>query len=191
MLRGSRAASTGSSSSEPAKDASAPPAAYNSRLNRAKSGKMSMPENAKPALPGSGTGFSLDLSAIPKEAPKEGEHKLDAGATLTTPRASQDEVLTVRGQPKHKQKQLFKMGPDKLGAHRRRQCHRRHGALCRQHAPAPVRAVVRLPPCMRALRERSALAAPTRAAYGGACATRVRWRVLNARAAARADGVRW
>ena len=83
---------------------------------------MQLPDDIpipKPSMPGAApgtTGISLDLSSIPKEAPKEGEHKLgEAGATLTTPRAKQEEALTVRGQPKHKQRQLFKVGPDKLG----------------------------------------------------------------------------
>jgi len=96
------------------------PGNYKNRVARAKSGKMAMPEDAiaKPSVPGAAagtTGLSLDLSTIPKTTPVEGEHKLDAGATLTTPRAAQEEALTVRGQPKHKQKKLFHIGPDKLG----------------------------------------------------------------------------
>lgn len=49
--------------------AEAQPSAYKNRLNRAKTGKMETPADAvpKPATPG--TGFSLDLSTIPKEAP--------------------------------------------------------------------------------------------------------------------------
>ena len=87
------------------------------KLERAKHGKLVDEYEAK--KPGSSTtGFSLDLSAIPKSAPAEGEHKLgdaSSGATLTTPRASSDVALTVRGEAKHKQKRLFKMGPERLG----------------------------------------------------------------------------
>jgi hypothetical protein len=92
------------------------PEAYKNRLNRAKTqGKLPTPE--LPKLPGapSSSGFSLDLSSLPKQEPTAGEHKLEGGGTLTTPRASQEVALTVRGEPKHKQKQLFKLGPDKLG----------------------------------------------------------------------------
>jgi len=100
------------------------PAAYKNRLARAKTGKMEddlkLPKTPAEALEkvggASSTGFSLDLSSIPKEAPAEGEHKLgDSSTTLTTPRAANDVALTVRGQPKHKQKMLFKVGPDRLG----------------------------------------------------------------------------
>jgi len=89
------------------------PDAYKSRLQRAKTGKLDAPEIPK----ATSSGFSLDLSSLPKQAPASGEHKLgDAGQTLTTPRAkNEEEVLTVRGAPKHKQKQLFRVGPDILG----------------------------------------------------------------------------
>ena len=95
-------------------------ALVNKRLQRAKTGKMEVPADAipKPGVPGAlagTTGLSLDLSTIPKQAPEKGDHKLDDGQTLTTPRAKQEEALTVRGQPKHKQRQLFKVGPEKLG----------------------------------------------------------------------------
>jgi hypothetical protein len=81
---------------------------------------MAMPEDAKPKAAPMPQSFSLDLSALPKEAPQQGEHKLGgAGETLTTPRAKQEEeALTVRGAPKHKQRQLFKVGPDRLGTGR-------------------------------------------------------------------------
>jgi len=90
------------------------PDAYKARLQRAKTGKLDAP----PEIPkATSSGFSLDLSSLPKQAPASGEHKLgDAGQTLTTPRAkNEEEVLTVRGAPKHKQKQLFRVGPDILG----------------------------------------------------------------------------
>ena len=89
-------------------------------MARAKSGaKLEAPPPPRIGASNSGTGFSLDLSSLPKSAmPVEGDHKLGAndGTTLTTPRATQEVALTVRGEPKHKQKKLFQVGPDKLGA---------------------------------------------------------------------------
>lgn len=89
-------------------------------MARAKSSKKSVLENA-PAEDVSDLGtFKLDLSSVPK-APVEGDHKLGDGKeaqTLTTPRAANDVAITVRGEPKHRQRTLFKVGPDKLGSTR-------------------------------------------------------------------------
>ena len=94
----------------------------NKRLARAKSGKMptpplpsTNPNQPPPGLPPGTSGFSLDLSSLPKQAPVSGDHKVESGQTLTTPRASTEAALTVRGQPKHKQRELFKLSPATLG----------------------------------------------------------------------------
>ena len=118
------------------------PDAYKSRLQRAKTGKLDAPEIPK----ATSSGFSLDLSSLPKQAPASGEHKLgDAGQTLTTPRAkNEEEVLTVRGAPKHKQKQLFRVGPDILGKAppraraRKEREHRAAGSIMPPGAPRMV-----------------------------------------------------
>jgi len=112
--------------------------AYQKRMARAKSGKLP-PSATPPAVPAvppalsstSSTGLSLDLSGIPKSAPVEGDHKLGSseGMTLTTPRASQEVALTVRGEPKHKQKKLFKVGPERLGDSRFKFAWRPGGAM--------------------------------------------------------------
>jgi len=103
----------------PAEDAGGKPSAYEKKLARAKTGKKmsSTPIEA----PGGSSKFNLDLSTIPTREPVEGDHKLGDGTeanTLTTPRAQQDVAITVRGEPKHRQKMLFQVGPDKLGAGR-------------------------------------------------------------------------
>ena len=96
-------------------DASHP--AYQKRLARAKTMNKSNIELGAERAPNQ---FSLNLSGLSAslgEPPAEGDHKLGGGdqGILTTPRADQDVAITVRGAPKHKQRKLFKLGPDTLG----------------------------------------------------------------------------
>ena len=86
--------------------------AYNNRLARAKSGKRLEDDGPAPSLPQIG---KLDLSGVESASlPVAGDHAA-GGQTLATPRAQSDAALTVRGEPKHKQRCLFKVGPDRLG----------------------------------------------------------------------------
>ncbi|KAL1502933.1 hypothetical protein AB1Y20_011004 [Prymnesium parvum] len=97
---------------KPARAASpARPSAYEKKLARAKQGKKLAD------TPSSGK-FSLDLSSLakPSGAPVEGEHTLADAPTLTTPRAQNEAAITVRGEPKHRQRALFKVGPEQLGS---------------------------------------------------------------------------
>jgi len=96
-------------------DASHP--AYQKRLARAKT----MNKSTEPGVERASGQFSLNLSGLSAslgEPPAEGDHKLGTGdqGILTTPRADQDVAITVRGAPKHKQRKLFKLGPDTLGS---------------------------------------------------------------------------
>jgi len=111
-------ASEPSGSEQAALSEGSKPTAYEKKLARAKTGKKLSATQAD--MPDGGSRFSLDLSTIPK-APVEGEHKLGDGkeaTTLTTPRAQNEVAITVRGEPKHRQKCLFQVGPDKLGSTR-------------------------------------------------------------------------
>ena len=61
----------------------------------------------------------LSASADATHSPQD--HKLgdrNEATTLTTPRAQNDVAITVRGEPKHRQKLLFQKGPDVLGSTR-------------------------------------------------------------------------
>ena len=78
-----------------------------------------MNKSASSGAAGAGSSFSLDLSSLATPAaPVEGDHKLgekDVGV-LTTPRAGQEEAITVRGEGKYKHRKLFKLGPETFGS---------------------------------------------------------------------------
>ena len=88
---------------------------YKKRMNRARS----INKGATSGAAGAGSSFSLDLSGLTvPAAPVEGDHKLgdkDVGV-LTTPRAGQEEAITVRGEGKYKHRKLFKLGPETFGS---------------------------------------------------------------------------
>jgi len=101
-------------------------AAYNKRLSRAKAAtakRLSVGSASASASDDKPTSqFNLDLSALPdKESVAQGEHDLGGAKggdvkTMVTPRATTDVAITVRGAPKHRHEQLFKVGPEHLGA---------------------------------------------------------------------------
>ena len=91
---------------------------YNKRLQRAKSVNASRASMS--GTHGEGgplTGFSLDLSGLSddKETVAKGDHSVGEQKIVTTPRATTDVAVSVKGAPKHHSKQLFRVGPSILG----------------------------------------------------------------------------